>query len=613
MDTKKGQDDDEENDTNTRPNSLGHYTTQGVRKLYENHQLCDATLVAEGRNFPCHRALLASFSPYFYAMFTRPFREYWERHVVFEEMNASILQGILNYIYTGELLLTPETAQDLFTAASRLVILPLLEIIGRFLANSISMDSSLGTYALAYTHNHQALLRVAARHIFLNFEPLSAHKAFPGLDLSTVISIISSDKLLVSSELTVYHAVQHWVRSQPAEHLTLIKNLMKQVRLPLLTSEEVATVQQDIIAEYGHAHLQWEQLDGVGRLLKSGGLRHGMYDDWIVSLGLFVSNMQGGVVERLKTHFLGFNLQMESWEEIPPLMYLDSSGFLSVGHKLYVSGGQRLNGSVLGNLHEFDALTGQWIQLPSMSIPRREHGFLACKQKLYALGGRSGRNVLDSAESFDLVQKFWSPIASLPFAVSHFASATLKNKLYLIGGFSHTRASGLAHRGILIYNTNLDMWNQVPLAFQCYKSTAVTMDNGIFVIGGLVEESSRRETPGTVIRALISGTHKCFFLSKDGTVSHDVAIPELPILVLPPCAVQWQRRIHVLVGNTIYQWKPGELSWTRSRKSAPNTRVTFLTVVNGVMLRVPKKTLQPLLRDASAALTAVWVADQQPY
>uniref|UniRef100_A0A8D0DP58 Uncharacterized protein n=1 Tax=Salvator merianae TaxID=96440 RepID=A0A8D0DP58_SALMN len=346
------------------------------------------------------------------------------------------------------------------------------------------------------------------------------------------------------------------------------------------------------------------------RLLKSGGLRHGMYDDWIVSLGLFVSNMQGGVVERLKTHFLGFNLQTESWEEIPPLMYLDSSGFLSVGHKLYVSGGQRLNGSVLGNLHEFDALTGQWMQLPSMSVPRREHGFLACKQKLYALGGRSGRSVLDSAESFDLILKCWSPIASLPFAVSHFASATLKNKLYLIGGFSHTRASGLAHRGILIYNTSSDVWNQVPLAFQCYKSTAVTMDNGIFVIGGLVEESSRRETPGTVIRALISGTHKCFFLSKDGTVSQDVAIPELPILVLPPCAVQWQRRIHVLVGNTIYQWKPGDLSWTRSRKSAPNTRVTFLTVVNGVTLRVPKKTLQPLLREASAALTAVWVADK---
>lgn len=469
------------------------------------------------------------------------------------------------------------------------------------------MDSCLGLYALAYAHNHQALLHVAAHYIRLNFEPLSEHEAFPTLDLSTVISIVSSSKLLVSSELSVYQAVQRWVKSQPGEHLSLLRKLLRQIRLPLLTSEEITAVQEDIIAQYGQAHLQWEQLDGEGRLRKSGGLRHGMYDDWIVSLGLFVSNMQGGIVERLKTHFLGFNLQTESWEEIPPLMYLDSSGFLSVGHKLYVSGGQRLNGSILGNLHEFDALRGQWLQLPSMSVPRREHGFLACKQKLYALGGRSGRNVLDSAESFDLIQEAWSSIASLPFAVSHFASATLKTKLYLIGGFSHTRASGLAHRGILIYDTLLDVWNQVPLAFQCYKSTAVTMDNGIFVIGGLVEESSRRETPGTVIRALISGTHKCFFVSKDGIVIQDVAIPELPILVLPPCAVQWQKRIHVLVGNTIYQWKPGESSWTRSRKCTLSARVTFLTVVNGVTLKVPKKTLQPLLRETSAALTAIWV------
>ncbi|XP_070591897.1 kelch-like protein 6 [Erythrolamprus reginae] len=609
MDAKKDFNNSQEIDIRVKLTPLGYYVTQGLMQLSHTQQLCDAILVAEGKHFPCHRALLASFSPYFRAMFTRPFRECWERQVVFEDMASSILQIILDYLYTGRLLLTPEIAQDLFTAANRLVILPLQDIIGRFLADSISMDSCLEIYALAYAHNHHTLLRVASRHITLNFEPLSEHESFPGLDLSTLISIVSSDKLLVSSELIVYQAVQNWVRSQPAEHFLLIKKLMQQVRLPLLTSEEITRVQKDIIAEYGHAHLQWEQLDGVGRLLKSGGLRHGMYDDWIVSLGLFVSNMQGGVVERLKTHFLGFNLQTESWEEIPPLMYLDSSGFLSVGHKLYVSGGQRLNGSVLCNLHEFDALTGRWMQLPSMSVPRREHGFLACRHKLYALGGRSGRSVLDSAESFDLEKKTWSSIANLPFAVSHFASASLNKKLYLIGGFSHTRANGLAHRGILIYNTGLNVWNQMPLAFQCYKSTAVAMDNGIFVIGGLVEESSRRETPGTVIRALISGTHKCFFLSKDGTVSPDMAIPDLPILVLPPCAVQWQRRIHVLVGNTIYQWKPGEPHWTRSRKSAPNTRVTFLTVVNGVTLKVPKKTLQPLLREASAALTALWVAD----
>lgn len=74
---------------------------------------------------------MASFSAYFRAMFTRPFREFWERQVVLEEMASSILQSILDYLYTGELLLTPETAQDLFTAASRLVILPLQEIIGR--------------------------------------------------------------------------------------------------------------------------------------------------------------------------------------------------------------------------------------------------------------------------------------------------------------------------------------------------------------------------------------------------------------------------------------------------------------------------------------------------
>ena len=38
---------------------------RGFHALYEQQSLCDVTLVAQGQDFQCHRAMLAASSPYF--------------------------------------------------------------------------------------------------------------------------------------------------------------------------------------------------------------------------------------------------------------------------------------------------------------------------------------------------------------------------------------------------------------------------------------------------------------------------------------------------------------------------------------------------------------------
>ncbi|XP_060115258.1 kelch repeat and BTB domain-containing protein 2-like [Heteronotia binoei] len=111
--------------------SLKHSIIQGIQQLYQTQQLCDVTLVAEGRMFPCHRPVLASVSFYFRRMFASSFKESQEQEIVLKELSHSSLQTLLDYIYTGELVLTSELAEELFTAASRLQVMPALQIISR--------------------------------------------------------------------------------------------------------------------------------------------------------------------------------------------------------------------------------------------------------------------------------------------------------------------------------------------------------------------------------------------------------------------------------------------------------------------------------------------------
>lgn len=73
---------------------------------------------------------------------------------------------------------------------------------------NVSIENCLVYYALAYAHNNEALLGVAMNLITTNFGHFSKEEDdFLHLDLSTLVSIISLDGLMVASELVIYQAV----------------------------------------------------------------------------------------------------------------------------------------------------------------------------------------------------------------------------------------------------------------------------------------------------------------------------------------------------------------------------------------------------------------------
>ncbi|XP_060549150.1 kelch-like protein diablo isoform X2 [Pantherophis guttatus] len=238
-------------ETSSQDSPLRRSIGQGIKELYQGQQLCDITLVADGRRFPCHRILLASVSLYFQRMLTSTFKESREGEIVLMDLSATCLQSLLDYVYTGELLLLWEEAEELFTAASRLQITSALDIITRFLRERISMENCLELYVLSYSHNHRPLLHSTSSYIAFHFEHLSELPAFLYLDVGILITIIASEILVVDSELTVYKAVRRWVTYNLAERLPKFAALMDYVRLPLLTPEELAELSLILVLPAG--------------------------------------------------------------------------------------------------------------------------------------------------------------------------------------------------------------------------------------------------------------------------------------------------------------------------------------------------------------------------
>ena len=91
---------------------------QGFRDLYESKQLFDVTLSVDAREFGCHRALLASSSDYFRAMFTNNFAETDSRTVTIHEVKAVAMEQVVNYLYTGESKLESDSVQHILSGVA---------------------------------------------------------------------------------------------------------------------------------------------------------------------------------------------------------------------------------------------------------------------------------------------------------------------------------------------------------------------------------------------------------------------------------------------------------------------------------------------------------------
>ncbi|XP_070619840.1 kelch-like protein 18 [Erythrolamprus reginae] len=594
--------------------SLKACFSQGLKHLHQRPELCDATLIAGGKRFPCNRALLASISPYFQAVFTSGFKESREGEVLLEDMDPCVLQNLLGYLYSGELAFTPGSAEELFIAASRLQLSPALTLISRFLMEQISPENCLRLYTLGHGHNHAALFHGALRYLGLHFGLLLEHPDFLRLDLSALTCILASDHLAVASEVEVFWAAQRWMRAELDRRLPGLKALLGCVRFPLLSPEEVAQVQAESERLGQPVEVQWQELDGAGRLQLGGRLRRGMYKERIVCIKVPRLRDILTVSEDMDCYMECLNPTSGSRTKLPPLELVALPGCSVLDQRLYISGGKHADGSYSSALHEYNSLADRWTQLPDMATPRSVHMFLTCKQKLFALSGWNDAGPLASAESFDVAQQLWASIASLPIILRFSASAPYKSKLYLIGGDADS--DEVVYKGLLIYDTHLDTWAQVPLEFSLHGAAAVTMETGICVIGGFFSRKVNQPYPNRRFSQLLPCTPKCFFMQEDGVISREVAIPPLPLPLAFAGATSFQGRIYVIGGvctsrthDAIYHWQYGEAAWTQFPENLTSQGTIVRRVLKCVTLKVPITTLRVLTQDPSAGPVAVGIAE----
>ncbi|OCT90362.1 actin-binding protein IPP isoform X2 [Xenopus laevis] len=583
---------------------------KGLRELYQAEELCDTTVVTESRRFLCHRVVLSSVSPYFRAMFSSSMREAEQGEVVLADIPAPVIQTVLNFIYTGEATINLDTVQELFTVSSRLQIVALQDLCSSYLNKTLNSDSFFWIYRLAHSHNCRCLLEAAIQYIGCHFISISKEEDFLQLDLKELTPILSSDKLMVSSELDVYHLAQRWWRFNCCRYTSIPEELAKTIRFYLMSPQELKEVEEEF-----HKEISSQQP-------LSFQLRQGMFEDRIICMDIM--DRERNILKKdylLET----YNPVSGIWGKLPFPKYLSDSRVLVEGRYLYISGGKNEDETLTDELYVYDSVMNDWSRLPSMRVPKVNHGFVAHAQRLYALGGWDGREIINYAEYYSVPENCWKSLPNLPLRLHDFGCAQLKGKLYLIGGSTTISKSIVKHLGFLIYDTASETWSHFPLKMQISSAGAIKLSDKILVIVGYARTYQDRYEPFDPRATDQHFEHKyymphasaqfykysdpcanpgfiptiCFCLDSEGQFCN-CPVPPFPENIKSPGVVKWKDRIYVMGGigmrefndKFMYHWAPGRTTWTKGVVELP---ILFDDSFGCVTLEVPLEHFHSLI------------------
>ena len=210
--------------------------------------LCDITLVTkDDKEFRAHRNVLSEASPFFDKLLQSDMKENREGIVRFEEISGSIMEDVLEFIYTGSVELTQENSKDLIAAGNYLLISGLKTVSGRFLEEQMSKSNCISTFYFAEKYQCDELIANSTKFIHANFASVTEMDEFLNLEAKEVERWISSEEISVSDEADVFKIVLNWIEQNKSERKVAFKELFRHVRLVFLSRDCLVDVVTNVL------------------------------------------------------------------------------------------------------------------------------------------------------------------------------------------------------------------------------------------------------------------------------------------------------------------------------------------------------------------------------
>ena len=166
-----------------------------------NHQeLCDIVLCVGNIEIHAHRLVLASCSPYFYAMFTNNLAESQQSVVTLNDMDANCVEILVNFAYTADITVNESNVQALLPVASLLQISSVQKACCSFLEGQLDPTNCSGILSFAELHSCDELAIKSRHYCTRYFSKVARAEEFLSITEDRLCSLMDGDGLCVKNE-----------------------------------------------------------------------------------------------------------------------------------------------------------------------------------------------------------------------------------------------------------------------------------------------------------------------------------------------------------------------------------------------------------------------------
>ncbi len=370
-----------------------------LRHLFQQNELTDVMLVAEGQSVPCHRVLLAAASMFFYDKFVRHPESPDNNHLYIEGVDFDTLTAIVYFVKHGRIGLTLETTEKLIPASAKLMLPELTNMCKDFLLHKVEADipACIDIYRIGKANSLTTITDRPFQVILRNFQEVSKINAFREMSESDLHDCIRDDRLSVANENPVFEAVVTWVRHDLAIRKYSFKRLMENVKLSYCSHYFLCEVvrKESLMESEGYLeHLSDAMSHHMTFPQQSGTARQGyyntliaVYDDTSSTLGM----LEGGKSEWVR-----------NTSSVRTKMLKNSSACMT-RDGIVVTGGDNTSGyhRYSRRCRNLSIPAMKWTTLPDLIVARNRHTTVCVGSEVYVLGGWDQETALQSVEYLD--------------------------------------------------------------------------------------------------------------------------------------------------------------------------------------------------------------------
>lgn len=420
------------------------------QELRESGKLCDVDIKLRDRTISAHKIILAATLPYFYRMICSASPENGKKMEIYmKEFDSDTIEALINFCYTGKIQITSDNIEKIFFCANLFGLPDMRGACVEHLKLSFTPTNVINFKRIAERIRLDTLIPAATEFICRNFLQVSITHDFLGLKPQEFLEIIERDDLRVSAEQEVYETAMRWLQYDPSRRVSLLPQLLKRVRLTLLPANYLVDVVskeklirtslecRDILDEAKN-FLIFMKGDSIPRL------RNGQSHAEVIYV-VYGSNVGSSLCNTLKNSI--WKYEQNQWEKVTELLKMKMNFRGTVmNNKIYVIGG--MTGKDYSSSTEiFDPQTSEWSEGKNLIEKRRFFGVVTLNNCIYACGGAGiGNSVMNSVESFSDSQNEWRKVTPLNECRALFNVVALNGFVYAVGGWGGNKPLSTCER-----------------------------------------------------------------------------------------------------------------------------------------------------------------------